>query len=525
VHEPIGGAVNRGHRSPSQQQILVLPSARELDAHLLDRATQHTHLGRRSSRQEQRSVAIGTQRSVANLRWADQGSKSLQLVGRLGFRRHGTQSYDRIGAGHGVDRPLCPRAPNQRRPLPTDSVSAMSAAPAHRDPIVSVSHLSKRFRLFHDRNQSLKQSLLNLRRSSYEDFWALRNINFDVVTGETFGIIGHNGSGKSTLLKCLTKILEPDEGSVSVKGSVSALLELGAGFHPELSGRENVFLNAAILGVSRKQVHERFDDIVEFSGLQQFIDTPVKNYSSGMFVRLGFAVAINVDPDVLIIDEVLAVGDADFQAKCGDRIADFRDRGKTIILVTHSMPDVVRLCQRAAWIDHGELRMLGSPIDITDAYLDTTHEGRSVQYQDGLRWGTGEVQIDSVELLGADMKPVAVARSGEPHAIRVDLTAEQPIAAPEVVLTIFDQNATLITEVSTRTREAVIDQVHGNRSVLFELDALPLNEGTYEMTCKVIDQSGQREFDVRSRFVRFDVLKGSTSDKGLITLGGHWDLG
>ena len=401
----------------------------------------------------------------------------------------------------------------------------MCAAPAHRDSIVSVSHLSKRFRLFRERNQSLKQSLLNRRRSSYEDFWALRNVSFEVAAGETFGIIGHNGSGKSTLLKCLTKILEPDEGSVAVDGSMSALLELGAGFHPELSGRENVFLNAAILGVSRKHVHDRFDDIVEFSGLQQFIDTPVKNYSSGMFVRLGFAVAINVDPDVLIIDEVLAVGDADFQAKCGDRIADFRDRGKTIILVTHSMPDVVRLCQRAAWIDHGQLRMLGAPNDITDAYLDTTHEGRSVKFQDGLRWGSGEVQIDHVELLGPDMQPVAVTRSGEPHAIRVGLTAEQPIDDPEVVLSIYDQNATLITELSTRTRDVVIDRVHRARSVVFELDALPLNEGTYEMTCKVLDQTGRREFDVRSRFVRFDVLKGASGDKGLITMSGHWVIG
>ena len=237
----------------------------------------------------------------------------------------------------------------------------MSAAPAGRDTVVHVSHLSKRFRLFHERHQSLKQSLLNRRRSNYEDFWALRDISFDVHEGETFGIIGHNGSGKSTLLKCLTKILQPDEGSVAVNGSISALLELGAGFHPELSGRENVFLNAAILGVPRRHIEQRFDEIVEFSGLEKFIDTPVKNYSSGMFVRLGFAVAINVDPDVLIIDEVLAVGDADFQAKCGDKIADFRERGKTIVLVTHAMDDVVRLCKRAAWIDHGELRMLGSP--------------------------------------------------------------------------------------------------------------------------------------------------------------------
>ncbi len=402
----------------------------------------------------------------------------------------------------------------------------MSSTTSSGDPVVRVSHLSKRFRLFHERNQSLKQSLLNLRRSKYEDFWALRNISFDVDQGETFGIIGHNGSGKSTLLKCLTKILQPDEGTVSVNGSISALLELGAGFHPELSGRENVYLNAAILGVSRRQVAERFDDIVEFSGLEQFIDTPVKNYSSGMFVRLGFAVAVNVDPDVLIIDEVLAVGDADFQAKCGDKIADFRDRGKTIVLVTHGMSDVVRLCKRAAWIDHGNLRMIGPPQDITDAYMQTTHEGRSVQYLDGLRWGTGEVQIAAVEILGADRKPVDFARSGEPHAIQLLLTATEPVIAPEVVLSIYDQSATLVSEVSTRTRDAFIDQVHGKRIITFELDTLPLTEGTYEMSCSVVDESGQREYDVRSRFVKFDVLKGisGSGDRGLVTLGGTWNL-
>ena len=400
----------------------------------------------------------------------------------------------------------------------------MSVAPAASDTIVRVSHLSKRFRLFHERHQSLKQSLLNLRRSNYEEFWALRDIDFEVTRGETFGIIGHNGSGKSTLLKCLTRILEPDEGTVTVDGSISALLELGAGFHPELSGRENVFLNAAILGVPRRYIEERFDEIVAFSGLEQFIDTPVKNYSSGMFVRLGFAVAINVDPDVLIIDEVLAVGDAEFQAKCGDKIADFRDRGKTIVLVTHSMPDVVRLCQRAVWIDHGAMRMIGNPLDITDAYLDTTHEGRSLRYQDGLRWGTGEVQIAAVEILDAAGQPVRVATSGRPHAIRLELRAEHPVIAPEVTISIFDQNAILVSEVSTRSRNALVDQVHGVRSIRFELDALPLTEGTYEMTCAVADETGQREYDVRSRFVRFDVLKGDTSDQGLVTMGGTWNL-
>lgn len=392
------------------------------------------------------------------------------------------------------------------------------------DPVVRVDGLSKRFRLFHERHQSLKQSLLNMRRSTHEEFWALRDVTFDVGAGETFGIIGHNGSGKSTLLKCLTKILEPDEGSVAVTGSVSALLELGAGFHPELSGRENVFLNAAILGVPRKHIVKRFDDIVEFSGLEQFIDTPVKNYSSGMFVRLGFAVAINVDPAVLIIDEVLAVGDAEFQAKCGDKIAEFRERGKTIVLVTHAMGDVVRICQRAAWLDHGRIREIGAPNEIADAYLATTHVGRSVHVQDGLRWGSGEVQIDTVELLDGGLQPAEFARTGDPLAFRVHLSSRTPVIGPEVVVSLHDIDGRTLSEVSTRTRDVHIDQVDGARTLTLEIDQFPLSEGTYELSAAVRDETGQREFDVRSRMLRFDVLKGKVTDGGVLTLPARWVL-
>lgn len=400
----------------------------------------------------------------------------------------------------------------------------MSATPTGRDAVVRVENVSKRFRLFHERHQSLKQSLLNRRRSAHEEFWALRDVSFEVYEGETFGIVGHNGSGKSTMLKCLTKILQPDEGSVAVDGTISALLELGAGFHPELSGRENIFLNAAILGVPRRQVEERYDEIVEFSGLEQFIDTPVKNYSSGMFVRLGFAVAVNVDPDILIIDEVLAVGDADFQAKCGDKLADYRDRGKTIVLVTHSMDDVVSMCQRAAWIDHGRLRMLGAPGEVADAYLDTAHAGRSIQVNDTMRWGSGEVQITDIALLDKAEQPITMARSGEPMSIRFVLSADQPVIDPQLELSIFDQGGTLVSEIGTRGRNTTIDQVHGDRVVSLELDSLALTEGTYELTAKVRDESGEREYDVRSKFVRFDVLRGNQGDGGLVTLGGNWTV-
>ncbi|MFN5115504.1 MAG: ABC transporter ATP-binding protein, partial [Acidimicrobiaceae bacterium] len=196
-------------------------------------------------------------------------------------------------------------------------------------PAISVDNISKKFRLYHEKNQFLKSAVLRGKRASFDEFWALEEVSFEVPQGSTFGIIGSNGSGKSTLLKCLAGILSPDIGSISVNGRVAALLELGAGFHPEMTGRENIFLNGAILGMTQKELLRKLDAIIGFAGLEEFIDTPVKNYSSGMTVRLGFAIAINVDPEILIIDEVLAVGDSSFQQKCHEKIEDFKHEGRT----------------------------------------------------------------------------------------------------------------------------------------------------------------------------------------------------
>src|SRR3954449_4258351 len=198
------------------------------------------------------------------------------------------------------------------------------------DIAVEATEVSKRFRLYHERNQSLKAAFMRGRRAKFDEFWALRDVSMSVPAGKTYGLIGHNGSGKSTLLKCMAGILVPDSGAIRTQGKVSALLELGAGFHPELSGRDNVYLNGSILGLSKRELDKRFDAIVGFAGLEQFIDTPVKNYSSGMYVRLGFSVAINVDPEILLVDEVLAVGDEQFQRRCAEKFADFREEGKTI---------------------------------------------------------------------------------------------------------------------------------------------------------------------------------------------------
>ena len=236
---------------------------------------------------------------------------------------------------------------------------------------VRVDHVTKSFRLYHERNQSLKSAIMRGRTSVHEDFLALKDVSFDVPSGSTFGLIGSNGSGKSTLLKCLANIYYPNQGSITHHGRIAAMLEVGSGFHQELSGRENIFLNGSILGMSRKEVTRKFDEIVDFSGVEQFIDQPVKNYSSGMYVRLGFAIAINVDPDILVVDEVLAVGDAEFQEKCFRKFSDFKADGKTVILVSHSMGTVESMCDHAAWLDRGTLRVVGESKSTIAAYLQS----------------------------------------------------------------------------------------------------------------------------------------------------------
>ena len=238
--------------------------------------------------------------------------------------------------------------------------------------VIVVDQVWKRFRIYHERNQYLKASILRGRRARYEEFWALRDVSLEVREGEVFAIIGENGSGKSTLLKCLARILTPEKGRIEVKRRMSALLELGSGFHPELSGRENVYLNGAILGMSRREIDLRFDEIVQFSGLERFIDSPVKNYSSGMYVRLGFAVAINVDPDILIVDEVLAVGDAVFQQRCYEKFAELRNAGKTLVVVTHDLGSVRTMADRAVWLSYGELKSEGTPGEVTSTYSGET---------------------------------------------------------------------------------------------------------------------------------------------------------
>jgi ABC-type polysaccharide/polyol phosphate transport system ATPase subunit len=236
-------------------------------------------------------------------------------------------------------------------------------------PAVEVNNLSKRFRLFHERNQTLKSAVMRGKRGSYEDFWALKDVSFDVAEGQTFGLIGRNGSGKSTLLKCLAQILYPTSGEIRYNGRMASLLEVGSGFHPELSGIDNIFLNGAILGMSKKEIKSKLDSIINFAGVGSFIDQPVKNYSSGMYVRLGFSVAIHVEPEILILDEVLAVGDKDFKKKCDAKFSEIKKSGRTIVLVTHDMKAVQDMCDSAAWLDKGVVKDLGPAAGVVKSYL------------------------------------------------------------------------------------------------------------------------------------------------------------
>ena len=236
---------------------------------------------------------------------------------------------------------------------------------------VRVNDVSKKFRLYHERNQSLKSAILRGRTSKHDDFWALKNISFDVLEGQTHGLIGSNGSGKSTLLKCLAKIYWPTSGTIEYRGRMASLLEVGSGFHLELSGRENIYLNGSILGMSKKEIDAKFDEIVDFSGVERFLDQPVKNYSSGMYVRLGFSIAINVDPDILVVDEVLSVGDEEFQRKSFQKFLEFKKRGKTVILVTHTMPVVEEICDTATWISDGVMMQTGPASKIVKNYQST----------------------------------------------------------------------------------------------------------------------------------------------------------
>ncbi len=373
--------------------------------------------------------------------------------------------------------------------------------------------LAKVYRRFLHQNQfrTLKSALLTGSLLSDltpdQTFTALDGVSFDVPRGSTFGVIGENGSGKSTLLKLLAGITKPTRGSLRVDGRVSALIELGAGFHPEISGRENVYINGIMLGLSRREVHERFNEIVAFAELERFIDAPVKTYSSGMYMRLGFAVAIHVDPDVLLIDEVLAVGDEAFTRKCLDKIGEFRRRGKTIVLVTHSLGLVEKMCDEALWMRRARKADQGDPKRVVDAYLtyvaggeeallarehgqvhdahapapehgpgDATPEAGS--YREG-RWGSREVEICGVRLLDAQARERHVYTPGESLTLELQVQAAHEVTDFVFGVGLFSSDGVAVYGTNTHIEEWRPRRLAGRARVRLRFDDLRLVEGTY----------------------------------------------
>jgi ABC-type polysaccharide/polyol phosphate transport system ATPase subunit len=433
---------------------------------------------------------------------------------------------------------------------------------------IELTHVSKVYQRYSRRRQfaTLKSALLSgsLIRDLKPDetFSAVRDVSFTVPAGRTLGVIGRNGSGKSTLLKLVAGITKPSAGHLSVRGRISALIELGAGFHPEISGRENVFINGIMLGLTKKEVARRFDEIVDFAELREFIDAPVKTYSSGMYMRLGFAVAIHVDPDVLLVDEVLAVGDEGFTHKCLDKFAEFKRRGKTILLVTHSLGLVERFCDEALWLDGGSVKAMGDPKRVVGAYITDVEASeeeelarRDAKAQESVaaispdepasavlpdnpietatgpadmfrategRWGSREVEITDVALVGPDGERSHVFHSGESFDVRLRLRSPIAISDFVVGIGIFNAEGVCCYGTNTDIEQLKGERIFGDAEAVFSIESLDLVEGTYKLDVAVHKADGY-PYDYHRLLHTFRV-KSRTKDVGIYRPKHAWQF-
>lgn len=421
---------------------------------------------------------------------------------------------------------------------------------------IEFEQVSKQFTLHREKRNSFQERVVNLLRprGETEKFWALRDVSFTLPAGETLGLVGHNGSGKSTTLKLISRILEPTSGSVRVRGRISALLELGSGFHPDLTGRDNIYLNGSLLGFGRADMHRRVEDIIDFAELGPFIDTPVKHFSSGMYMRLGFAIATAVDPDIIITDEVLAVGDEAFQRKCMDRMYKFRQEGRTILFVSHSLDSVRNLCTSAIWLDHGELKAAGDPVSTIDAYLRQTNAQEferlqrerqaaererqaaggeasveaaqpvpEAQPETLNRWGSREIEITRVALLDAQGREPSAFQTGESLTVRVYYEAHQPIDDPVFGLAIYHANGLHINGPNTRFGGLSLGSVRGRGYVDYTIDELPLLSGSYVLTTAIYDTTMTHPFDHHERMYSFVVQTSAIAERwGSVHIPARW---
>lgn len=415
---------------------------------------------------------------------------------------------------------------------------------------VDINKVTKRYRIYHEKIPSLKNTILRGKRTTYEEFLALDDISFSIKYGETFGIIGPNGSGKSTLLKLISNIIQPNSGKINIDGTVSALLELGAGFHTDLTGRENIYINSAILGMRKREVDKRFDQIVRFSELEKFIDTPVKNYSSGMYMRLGFSIAINVNPDILLVDEVLAVGDQSFQAKCYKAIYDIMKRGKTIIIVSHDLETISDLCSRAAFLKEGKIVDLGNPIMVVSqyrAYVEELEKKRAEDQQkeerkkifktviesnrkvvDGedieklsrmdseqtiKRFGSGDAMITDIKLLDKNGSKLDYCKYGDEVKIALDIKFNMKVESPIFGIRITDVKDNIVYGTNTRTNNLKTEVYDKDESLRVEFAfKVTIIGGNYYVTPAVGYKDSKTYCDWINNMLTINVLKNEKAE-------------
>lgn len=376
--------------------------------------------------------------------------------------------------------------------------------------IIRVNDVAKRFTI--NKEKSLKERLVNMGRSKkyVKDFWALKGVSFELEASQTLGLIGANGSGKTTMLKIIGGILTPDAGYVERRGRLAALLELGAGFHGDLTGRENVYLNASILGLTRKQTESYFDAIIDFSGIEPFIDTQVKFYSSGMYVRLAFAVAVHVDPDILLVDEVLAVGDEPFQRKCMERIKQFQREGRTIVFVTHGLDQIRQLCDRVIMLEQGAVVVDGTPVDALRAF----RERYNVQAGQEPEHGNRRVEIIKTIVTDGDGRPKDRFTPGDPMGIEMEVLAHEATDDWVAGVAITNHLDLLVYGTNTNLKGIELPPISGRRRVRYLFDGIPMVEGQYYVTVAVHPRIGP-EYHRLDRTVSFKVFS-KASDDGVL---------
>lgn len=409
------------------------------------------------------------------------------------------------------------------------------------EPVIQLENIAVQYRSPSEKIPSFKEFAIRWIQGKirYEYFWALKGVSVDIREGEVFGIIGPNGAGKSTLLKVVARVLRPTRGRVRVRGLVAPLLELGAGFDYELTGRENIYLNGAVLGLSKKELDSRLDHIVEFSGLREFVDAPLRTYSSGMVARLGFSVATERRPEVLIVDEILGVGDTDFQNKSLERIRQFQRQGTTILLVSHSLDSVTQMCSRAVWLDRGEKVAEGSAPEMVGRYLQRTYEtegkrlaAESAQEREAVLETTREtvkppskVKIMRVCLTDLAGNERFIFETNQPFQVRMEYTSQEPVEAPVFGIAVHRGDGVHVTGPNTDVSNQPVARINGNGTIIYTCERLPLLAGLYQVSVAAVNKENTELFDYHDRLYSFRVVNDPKKVKenlGLFTFDGNW---